>query len=104
MIDRRTTLLLGLNFLTALSAGPLFGVAAEDTVTISVQRGWNIVSLPLLVEDSHVSALFPSALFPSALFPSALFPSAVSPAFGYDGGYIEAESLFTGSAYRLKFD
>jgi photosystem II stability/assembly factor-like uncharacterized protein len=62
---------------------------AIDSVNISVGRGWNLISLCLLVTDSR---------------PSSVFPTAVSPAYSYETGYQIADSLKPGQAYWLKFD
>lgn len=60
------------------------------TNNYAVAEGWNIVSLPLTVEDTRASVLF---------------PGAASAAFGYGGtGYIETDSLSYGKGYWLKFE
>ncbi|TAK64409.1 MAG: T9SS type A sorting domain-containing protein, partial [Bacteroidetes bacterium] len=60
-----------------------------DTVSVTPQTNWNLVSVPLNVPDKSVSALF---------------PTASSPAFAYSGGYSNADSLQLGTGYWLKFD
>ena len=51
---------------------------------------WNMVSLPVIVGDPRVSALF---------------PSATSPAYRYEGGtYTAADSLRIRTGYWVKFD
>ncbi|MBI5216121.1 MAG: choice-of-anchor B family protein [Ignavibacteriae bacterium] len=61
----------------------------ETTSNISFNASWNLLSLPLSVEDKSVSTLF---------------PSATSQAFAYEGGYVSADSLEHGTGYWLKFD
>jgi len=54
-----------------------------------VYSNWNIVSVPILVEN---------------MTKSFLFPDAISQAFGYNGGYVVCDTLKNGSGYWLKFD
>lgn len=56
--------------------------------TFSVNPKWNMVSVPLAVDDFRKSALF---------------PSAESPAYAYDGMYILKDTLAMGAGYWLKF-
>lgn len=66
--------------------------STKDTVTAgyAVGRGWNIVSLPLDVDDGRKDSVF---------------PSSISPAFGFDpdSGYTAHDSLVRGRGYWLKF-
>ncbi len=52
-------------------------------------RGWTIVSLSLVTERPYASVLF---------------PTAASPAFAYDGSYVQRETLSVGVGYWLRFD
>jgi photosystem II stability/assembly factor-like uncharacterized protein len=63
--------------------------SSTDSISISVGKGWNLVSLPFVVSDPR---------------PSSVFPTAVSSAFFYDSGYQVADTLEPGHAYWLKFD
>lgn len=60
-----------------------------NSVSVSVNEGWNIVSAPLQMDDMSVTGLY---------------PDATSNVFGFDNGYIQVEELETGSGYWLKFD
>jgi hypothetical protein len=54
-----------------------------------IDAGWNIVSVPLLVEDARATTLF---------------PPATSRAFAFEtGGYIRRDTLDIGKGYWLKF-
>ncbi len=61
----------------------------DTTEIIPVKAGWNIVSLPLIVQDS------------SKLH---LFPTSTSPLFAYDGSYTIASFLKTKKGYWLRFN
>ncbi|TAK63883.1 MAG: T9SS type A sorting domain-containing protein, partial [Bacteroidetes bacterium] len=54
----------------------------------SVNGGWNMVSLPLDVEDAQKTSVF---------------PTASTNAFKYDGAYVIADVLEVGAGYWLKF-
>ena len=56
---------------------------------VAVDAGWNLVSIPFLIEDMH---------------PRNLFPGAVSSSFTFDGRYTKVSTLTMGAAYWLKFD
>jgi len=60
------------------------------SASYNIQKGWNMVSLPLLVPDGNRSTLF---------------PTAISPAFKYVAGssYVTSDSLIPGIGYWLKF-
>ncbi len=58
------------------------------TKNISVDAGWNMISLPVTVADSDKTTLF---------------PSAISAAFSYEGGYETKSKLANGFGYWLKF-
>jgi aminopeptidase N len=55
---------------------------------VSVNEGWNIISVPLNSNNYN---------------PFSLFPTASSSAYGYNNGYFVADSLFLGKGYWLKF-
>jgi hypothetical protein len=59
-----------------------------QTFQLSLQGRWNLLSLPVDVEN------------PSKL---TLFPTAESDAFAYNAGYIRSDSLVMGVGYWLKF-
>jgi len=57
-------------------------------ITDSVNEKWNMLSLPLIPDNSHKAYLF---------------SEAVSDAFAYNGGYIVRDSLRFGEGFWLKF-
>ncbi len=59
------------------------------TSTFSTNAGWNLVSVPLMVEDFRKSELF---------------PTAVSYAYSFDNGYVTKDTLKNGEGYWLKFN
>src|SRR5208283_2028967 len=63
-----------------------FGLS--DTVSIAVNKGWNMISLPLIVPDPRVSIVF---------------PHAISKAFFYDNSYRRTDSLSINTGYWIKF-
>jgi hypothetical protein len=60
----------------------------DPGATFSVITGWNLVSVPVAVEDYSVGAVF---------------PLASGNAHGYDDGYVSTETLEGGRGYWLKF-
>ena len=64
-------------------------VNAQVTVKIQVERGWNLLSIPVKVIDSTKSAIF---------------PTAISDAYLYQDGYIHKDTLTNINGYWLKFD
>jgi hypothetical protein len=60
----------------------------SDTGIIVVEKGWNLISLPLTVQDGRKNVLFPTAR---------------SEAFTYLGGYKVRDTLQSGVGYWLKF-
>lgn len=64
------------------------GRAADTTVTVVVADGWNMISLPLIVSETHKDSLF---------------PGSSSNAFYYDDGYVGNNLLEPGRGYWLKF-
>jgi hypothetical protein len=63
-------------------------ISYPTTLDLSYSRGWNIVSVPLEVDDANADVLF---------------PGNVSDAFGYDDGYSAATNLQNGRGYWIKF-
>jgi hypothetical protein len=61
---------------------------ASTTMMVDAATGWNMVSVPLLVNDYKKTVLF---------------PTAVSPAYAYDTGYKVKDTLCNGAGYWLKF-
>jgi photosystem II stability/assembly factor-like uncharacterized protein len=57
-------------------------------ITMSVRDRWNLVSLPVTVDDP---------------LKSSVFPTATSPAFEFNEGYIEQDTLENRKGYWLKF-
>jgi hypothetical protein len=57
--------------------------------TIAVSSGWNMISIPLTVDDYRKIILF---------------PTAQSSAFAYDAGYASKDTLKNGVGYWLKFN
>ena len=68
---------------------PLMLTLEETSLEITVNTNWNMISLPLEVENGRKTTLF---------------PSAVSPAYAYEGNYVEKDTLINGIGYWLKFD
>ena len=66
----------------------LFGNFAAGAAPYKVNGGWNVLSLPLLVQDPRETAVY---------------PTATSPAFGYAGSYYLLDTINPGMAYWLKF-
>lgn len=63
--------------------------ALEEQVTQIYQSGWDLVSLPLSINHTSYSELFPS--------------SVSSSLYGYNGSYVGAEVLEAGNGYWLNF-
>lgn len=59
------------------------------TANIQVNSGWNMVSVPLKVQDRFVKSVF---------------PSSASTAFGYQKGYTQDDTLELATGYWVKFD
>lgn len=58
-----------------------------NTIGVSLNDRWNLISLPLKVSDNHIAANF---------------LGTASKAFSYDGGYQEQDTLGSGPGYWLK--
>lgn len=63
--------------------------SSNSSVSISINDGWNILSVPLLATDMTASTLF---------------PTAVSPFYSYDDGYIQVDTLENGKGFWAKFN
>ncbi len=76
-----------------LESGYIPGVrslcVATTTAQVTLEQNWNMISMPLIMNDMHTSTLFPSAL---------------SHAFAYENGYRQRDTLQHGIGYWLKFD
>lgn len=64
------------------------GSSSALTVTIQLNAGWNMISLPVIPANPAVTSVF---------------PTAVSPAFVYSSGYAQRDTLIPGLGYWLKF-
>jgi hypothetical protein len=60
----------------------------EFCSAVSVNNGWNMISVPLLAEDMALNSLY---------------PTAIPPAYRFDNGYITDDTLLAGVGYWLKF-
>ncbi|MDI6767756.1 MAG: choice-of-anchor J domain-containing protein [Bacteroidota bacterium] len=58
------------------------------SISIAYDEGWNLISVPLIVDDYNKIILY---------------PTAISEAFAYNGSYIITETLENGKGYWLKF-
>ncbi len=72
-------------------AGVLIEAASAVNRTVHVSRGWNMVSVPLILQEHR---------------PDALFPRAGTPAYSYSHGlaYAVADSLVHGIGYWIKYN
>lgn len=61
-----------------------------DSLIVIVNTDWNLIGLPLEVEDPSYAAVFPSAI------PGTLFL--------FDGTYTQTQELINGTGYWLRFD
>lgn len=75
--------------LIPLSLFLLSFVDAQITDTMHIQRGWNLLSLPVKIGDVPVNINF---------------PTAVSDAFLFEGEYIHKDTIDNGTGFWLKFD
>ncbi len=72
-----------------------YGTEASDTTgclsasSTTMIGGWNLVSVPITVED---------------LQRSAVFPTSASSAFAYEGSYVPYNTLSYGTGYWMKFN
>jgi surface protein len=86
--EARTTLINDFNW-TINDAGTIDACPNAETVQISYNEGWNLLSLPFQVEDSSLSAIF---------------PEANEEFYSFTGSYSEAEALKPGNGYWVQFD
>ena len=66
-----------------------FRLSIQQTFTGTVDRRWNLISIPLQPPDSRRLTLF---------------PTSISAAYAYDGTYVQTDSLKPGHGYWLKFN
>ena len=59
------------------------------TVNVSYNDGWNLVGLPVSVDDAGYVSLFPEAISGTL--------------YSFDGGYISEDALVVGAGYWLRF-
>ena len=59
-------------------------------VNVTVNDGWNLIGLPVMVSDSHYQSVFPN--------------SVLGTLYGYDEVYTEQELLINGNGYWLRFN
>jgi hypothetical protein len=79
-----------INLLFAVDTTGLdFGNHGSTTLSVHVDPGWNLLSLPV-DPGSHAK--------------SSIYPTAISNAFVYQGGYVPSGSVPNGVGYWLKFD
>ncbi|GJQ63383.1 MAG: hypothetical protein SCALA702_24360 [Melioribacteraceae bacterium] len=63
--------------------------SSQMMIEMSMASGWNLMSIPLEMDDMAVSQNF---------------PEATSPAYAYENGYVTADDFAMGVGYWLKFD
>jgi len=78
----------GANLESGYIPGVRFLSGAATALQVGAADSWNMVSVPLIVSDSHTTALY---------------PSAISNAFSYGAGYTTQVVLQNGVGYWLKF-
>jgi len=66
----------------------LIEYSSQMNVTMNVNAGWNIISVPVSATDMSVTGLF---------------PEAISSAYAFDNGYTTVSELSMGEGYWLKF-
>ena len=62
----------------------------QTSLAVEYAEGWNLVGLPLEVENAAYNFLFPESIDGTL--------------YSYDGGYVSESELSSGSGYWLKFD
>jgi len=70
------------------SIEPLELILSESNLDIVLATNWNMISLPLIVSDPRKVIQF---------------VNAISPAYAYEGTYVEKETLSNGVGYWLKY-
>ena len=76
------------NILTDVEGGELTIKKKSVTKTVNINKGWNIVSMPLTADDMYYQSIF---------------PSAASQPYVFNAGYQKVDSLETNPGYWLKF-
>lgn len=74
---------------TAATAAEFIQIQSFNSVNMTTNDGWNLLSIPIQPLDGRKSVLF---------------PTAISYAYGYDQGYIVKDTLEVGKGYWLKFN
>lgn len=74
--------------ISASAADGIVTVTDQVSTTTRVAAGWNLLSVPLVVNDYRKMVLY---------------PTATSSAYRFQGGYVPAETLANGIGYWLKF-
>jgi hypothetical protein len=64
-------------------------INSEITIVVDHLSGWNMIGLPLNVDDTYCLSIFPNAVEGTL--------------FGFDNYYIQSEFLETGNGYWLRF-
>ncbi len=59
-----------------------------NSLNFQTLAGWNLISIPFLLEDTRKSTLF---------------PNSISNAFAFEGSYVQSDTLEFGKGYWLKF-
>ena len=67
----------------------VIGGGTNETLEVTYNSGWNLVGLPIELENSDYEYLFPN------IYSGTLY--------SFDGSYIEVENLINGSGYWLRF-
>ncbi len=67
---------------------PQAAVALASTQNYGVGNSWNMISVPMKVDD---------------FTKTVMYPTAISDAFAYSGGYVTRSTLENGTGYWLKF-
>ncbi|MDP2209328.1 MAG: glycosyl hydrolase family 18 protein [Bacteroidota bacterium] len=66
-----------------------FGLFANDVTEVILSGGWNLVSMPVKLQDTNAKNVF---------------PTAISSLFGFTGSYSVVNTLEYGKGYFAKFD
>lgn len=74
---------------SAATVAEFIQIQSSNSVSITTNDGWNLLSIPIQPSDGRKSVLF---------------PTSISYAYGYDQGYLIKDTLETGRGYWLKFN
>lgn len=74
---------------TSMASALLIVHEISPVLTVNVNSGWNLVSIPVEVEDSSKNSVY---------------PGSISPAFFFSGSYVVKDTLRRGEGYWLKFN